>query len=252
MKKKIFLVTLICVLMVFSQINFSFANVQHTEINDLNEFKSKINSLYNENPMLTPESIEIMELIENTEPIIVENFINEKLNIIEEEILNYEQNFEEKTVNLGDNCYLKIGNDNDISQITPFASTPGGQTLWKDYGSRKFTSTFEGFLVVAAFDLNICNHYTLSNNGISPRYVEAWGDGSGVLNISTGAINEPKRYASIGETVSSNCTFSIHASASILQYQKSFKMYNYVKCSDIDPVEKQVKVVQSWRGEWLK
>jgi len=31
----------------------------------------------------------------------------------------------------------------------------------------------------------------------------------------------------------------------------NFKMYNYIKCSDIDTRDREVKVVQFWRGEWL-
>lgn len=252
MKRRILLIISICLLMIFTQVGFSFADVQKNEINNLSQFKEKINALYKENPFLTPDSIEIKNLINETSPNVIEDFLDEKLGIIKSEMIKEPISQNKKVIDLGDNCYLKINKKNNESTITPFASTPGGQTLWKDYGSRKFTSTFEGFLVVASFDLNICNHYTLSSRGISPRYVEAWGDGSGIINISVGSIKEPKRYASIGETVSANCVFSLHASVSLLQYQRSFKMYNYVKCSDIDTVEKQVKVVQSWRGEWLR
>ncbi len=249
MKRNILVTVVICVLMILSQFSFSFANVQ--KINNLEEFKNKINELYEEDPSLNPESIEIKELVENTDPLIINNFIEEKLNIIDSKMVNINLMVDEKTIDLGDNCYLKINNiDNDMT-IRPFANTPGGQTLWKDYGSRKLTSTFEGNLGVAYFQFNICNHYTLNSNGISPRYVEAWANSSGIINISVGNVNEPKRYASIGETVSSNCIFTIKAAAGILQYDKLFKMYNYVKCSDIDTIEKQVKVVQSWRGDWL-
>ena len=161
MKRNILVTVVICVLMILSQFSFSFANVQ--KINNLEEFKNKINELYEEDPSLIPESIEIKELVENTDPLIINNFIEEKLNIIDSKMVNINLMVDEKTIDLGDNCYLKINNiDNDMT-IRPFANTPGGQTLWKDYGSRKLTSTFEGNLGVAYFQFNICNHYTLNS-----------------------------------------------------------------------------------------
>ena len=59
MKRNILVTVVICVLMILSQFSFSFANVQ--KINNLEEFKNKINELYEEDPSLNPESIEIKE-----------------------------------------------------------------------------------------------------------------------------------------------------------------------------------------------
>lgn len=251
MKRKLILFLLLCLLLVPTQISSSFAYVQNAKIDTLNDFKEEINRLYTTNAKLTPESPEIKLLVEKTNPVVIKKFLDEKFNMLEFYLSQNSSILKKQNINLGDNCYLKINNCYPSIDYSPFASTPGGQTLWKDYGDRKFTSTFEGFLAVASFDLNICNHYALSSSGISPRYVEAWGRGSGVINVSHGTIYEPKRYAGVGETVSANCIFTLNGSASILQYQKSFKMYNYVKCSEIDTIEKQVKVVQSWRGDWL-
>lgn len=48
MKRNILVTVVICVLMILSQFSFSFANVQ--KINNLEEFKNKINELYEEDP----------------------------------------------------------------------------------------------------------------------------------------------------------------------------------------------------------
>ena len=253
--RRLFILCVVCALL-FTQMGISFATENESSVNydiqSLDELKESLSEVYELNPTAGPETPEVKQVVENTSPNVVNEFLEEKMDLIGVAMSDVRESTEEHTVDLGDGCYLVMGSsvpfvESDIAM----RSTPGAQTLWKDYGNRKYTSTFEGYLLIASFNLNICNHYTLGKNGISPRYVEAWGEGGGVLSVSTGNVNEPKRSAKVGETVSSNCIFSIRVNGSNSGADKTFKMYNYIKCSEIDTVEKQVKVVQSWKGDYL-
>lgn len=256
MKNKILLIISMMFIILFTQMSLAYATdtqiEEPYEVDSLSKLKQELVLIYNQNVDVGPESPEIQDLIIRTDPKVLNSFIEEKMDLINVAMESAGEKTGETIVDLGDGCYLKMGdNEMTVENGVTRDSTPGAQTLWKDYGSRKFTSTFEGYLGLGAFRLNICNHYTLSKSGISPRYVEAWGDGAGLFSISTGTINQPKKSAKEGETVSSNCIFKIRAEIAGAGIDKSFKMYNYIKCSEIDTVEKQVKVVQSWRGDYL-
>lgn len=187
-----------------------------------------------------------------------EKLIADKFNKVEEILKNNELCIEtgttkEKIFNLGDNSKLKItliDESEDESLIDLTASTPGGETLWKDYGNRKFTSHYEVWIGPLYYDLYLVNHYKLSASGITERYGESYMDVSGAASGRASNVNISKSSAGIGETVSMNCVFTL-TQTTTAQYSKVFKMYNKVKCSSIDTVDKQVKVVQSWNGEWL-
>lgn len=241
---------LICISFVATVIFTPIGYAQGFKVNNLDSFKEELNGLAEENPNLDPNDKQVKALIKETNPRILESFLDEKFDLVQE-YLDENKVIKEpnKAIDLGDNCSFVI--KNTTAPTIELQSTPGAQTLWKDYGSRKYTCTFEGNFLIASFSLNLCNHYTLSAKGITPRYPEAWGSGAGMLSVSHGAINEPKRSATVGETVSMNCIFKVSAHIGVGIGEKSIRMNNFVKCSAIDKVEKQVKVVQSWRGDYL-
>lgn len=250
MRKRVLAVITAVAMLLFTQVGFAFAGeTSETSINTLEAFKAELAELQKENPNIDCDSMETKELMQKTDVDVIDAFVEEKMEMIGEEFSSEFTGGQER-IDLGDGCYVEV---NPKEQNTPslYASTPGATTLWKDYGARKFTSTFEGNLLVAAFNLNMCNHYTLGSTGITPRYVEAWGNGGGLATVAKGSVYEPKRSAKVGETASSNCIFTVTVSTGGKNLQKSFKMYNYVKCSEIDKTGKQVKVVQSWKGDYL-
>lgn len=252
-KKSILLLIFISVFFISIILTSSQTYAKEYDIKNLNDFKSELNNLVSENKNVNFDNEQIKQLVDKTSPQVIESFLEEKLNAVQD-YLDRHQNLDlttdNKIIDLGDNCTLNIGSSEVNSEIA-LASTPGAQTLWKDYGSRKYTCTFKGEFLIASFSLNLCNHYTLSSKGITPRYPEAWGDGAGFLSVTHGKINEPKRSAKKGETVSMNCIFKVKANVGPGTGEKSIRMNNFVKCSDIDTIEKQVKVVQSWRGDYL-
>lgn len=251
MGKKVLAVITVAAMLLFAQVGFAFAGEAcDTSIKTLEAFKVELADLQNENPNIDCDSVEMKELLQKTDVDVIDAFVKEKMDLIGEEFSNGFTE-ERERIDIGDGCYVEINPSKSVQSGPSLASTPGARTLWKDYGARKFTSTFEGNLAVVAFSLNMCNHYTLGSTGITPRYVEAWGNGGGLATVTNGAINEPKRSAKVGETVSSNSIFKVTLSYGGKNLQKSFKMFNYVKCSEIDKIGKQVKVVQSWRGEYL-
>lgn len=237
----------------FAESEYSPSSSEY-QINSLTDLKAELDYICKDST-ITPESPEIENLLKITNPTIVQEFLEEKFDTLGDILANPNSFSSSRTIDLGDNCYVRMSStptapEEENPYITPFQSTPGANTYWKDYGDRKFTSTFEGNLVLGAFKLNMCNHYTCDSKGVLVRYVEAWGNGGGLIQISCGSVNGASKgdRAKVGQTVSANCIFTASGSGLI---QKSFKMYNKVKCSEIDTVEKKVKVVQSWNGEYL-
>lgn len=219
------------------------------EIKDMHTFKQEITKIQ------TGESAE--KFIAKTDPQLITQFIDNKLSLVQEKVSQYELDLKlNKTtsdyIDLGDNCYIRITLEDNPENSTPslYATSPGAETLWKDCGNRKFTAKYEVWLVLFFYELNLANHYTLDSSGITVRYGDAWLDYSGAASGSYGAVNITKSSAKKGETVSMNCVFTLSQST-VPQYTKVFKMYNSVKCSEIDTIDRQVKVVQSWRGDWL-
>ena len=246
-KNCIFIIILINIFIIsFVSASQTYANGY--EITDLNSFKNELNRLVSENENLEADDKQIKQLTSITSPQIIEKFLDEKMIAVQKYLENNNSNALKRNqiIDLGDYCTLQVDNSN-----IELTSTPGAQTIWKDYGARRYTCTFKGEFRVASFSLSLCNHYTLSAKGITPRYWEAWGDGAGFLNVTHGNINKPKQNAKKGETVSSNCIFKVKANIGPATGEQSIRMNNFVKCSDIDTIEKQVKVVESWRGDYL-
>lgn len=252
---------LLCITLLFTSPVFAYSesntSTSEYQITTLDELKSVLSDLYDKVPSLAPESPEIEDLLSKTNPDVIQEFVSEKFNALQKATSDPSSFSYSHTINLGDNCYVKINaadaasNENEASPGISILSTPGAQTLWKDYGARKFTSTFEGNFILASFKLNMCNHYTLDSKGIVVRSIEAWGNGGGAMQVSHGAVNGAEKgdRAKVGKTLSADCIFTVSLAG---LGQKSFKMYNKVKCSEIDTVGKQVKVVQSWNGKYLK
>ncbi len=208
------------------------------------------------------------KLINETNPVVLSEFVNEKLQILEKKANSLEIVGEEsKTIDLGDNCeatiYIideaedAIENKND-NENNSKDSTPGAQTYWKPYGKRKFTSKFEVRTGILDVDLILVSHYTLSSKGVALRYGE-----SEVVkkkydidlgSASAGSVNNVKTTAyKKGEKIHISSTFSYRWAPAydVTIISKQFKMHNYVKYSDIDKKEKEVKVVHSWNGSYL-
>lgn len=213
---------------------------------------------------------EKIELFNETSPKVVDEFTTEKMNLFFDKLDSVELDETGiKKIDLGDNSSVTIITE-DVSEdtyastieknlIIAKASTPGATTLWKKYGSRKFTATFRIRTGILDVDLIMINHYTLSSKGVKLRYGES--DVSKVRgnidlgSASAGAVNEVKKTAyKKGESIHISSTFTYKWSSlyDATIFYKRFKMHNYVKFSDIDKKEREVKVVQSWNGKYLK
>lgn len=224
----------------------SHANSYKPTIKNLSIFKKELQKVIDKRnyKMKNPK---VDDLIKKTEPKVLKQFLDEKFDRIKQ--INY-SDISDKKIDLGDGCFIQKSTSHQKEK--ELFSSKGAETLWKKYGARQYTSYYDLFLVLGWFELDICNHYTLSSRGITPRYVEAYSSSSALISVSHGSVHQPKRYAKKGKTVSSNCAFKITVGlgkAGI--YTRNFKMYNYIKCSDIDTRDREVKVVQFWRGEWL-
>lgn len=253
--KKVFSVFLATIMIIVSSSMVFAGNVS---INNLDSFKQAVRTL----PSITSEDFDKKseQLIEKTNRDVVEQFVNEKLSLAEKKINNYTVDLNNTTatsdyIDLGDKCYVKVTvedkKDGAFKGDISLASTPGAQTLWKDYGKREFAVYYDVFVLLIDWQLNLSNHYTLGSTGITVRYGEAWVNDSGVGSGSAGNVTITKSSAKVGETVSMNCIFKVSAAVDGIGISKNFKMYNNVKCSAIDTAEEQVKVVQSWNGSWI-
>lgn len=251
MKKRIFSVFL-ATIMVIGSSSMVFAG---SNINDMNSFKNGIQNL----PDVTSKNYDIQQeqLLKNTNQDVIEQFIDDKLSLAEEKINNYDVNLNIGTtttdyIDLGDNCYVKVTvedkKDGASKDGISLRSTPGAETIWKNYGDRQFTVYYDIFVLLIDWQLYLTNHYTLSSTGINIRYGEAWVNDSGVGSGTPGNIITSKATASVGQTASMSCIYKLTALVEGIGLSKNYKLYNNVKCSEIDKVNKQVKVVQSWSG----
>ena len=243
MRKKIFLAA--ATLLILAMMTTSaFAGVQPDEalrIDDLDELKAAIArgeiDGKNAEAMVTKKTLD--------------QFTEEKNMLASEALANLEISGEdlengraERTVDLGDGCYIRVilTDEKDSSgepDVTLAASTPSSNTLWKDYGDRKFTSTYERWILETKYTMSLCNHYTLGSTGIKYRYGEREFKLNGEAIAGAGAIVTKNISAKTGETISMYCEFKISQSDVI-------GLYNNVKCLQIDKTNKRVKVNQSW------
>jgi N-methylhydantoinase B/oxoprolinase/acetone carboxylase alpha subunit len=255
MMKKVFSLFLATIMIIGSS---SLVFAGNDNINDLDTFKQAVKTL----PAISSEDFDNKseQLIERASRDVVEQFVDEKLSLAEKKIKNYTVDLNNTTnasdyIDLGDKCYVKVTvvdiKDGAAKGDISLASTPGAETLWKDYGNRQFAVYYDVYVLLIDWQLNLSNHYTLSSTGIKVRYGDAWVNDSGVGTGSAGNVNITKSSAKVGETVSMNCIFRVSAEVDGIGISKNFKMYNKVKCSAIDTAEEQVKVVQSWNGSWI-
>ena len=172
---------------------------------------------------------------------------NEKLAEVNISEADLADGYEERIINLGDDSYVKItltdeeeGNDSGIA-IKPAASTAPSTTLWKDYGNRKFTSTYELSVLGSKYRMSVYNHYTLSAAGIKVRYGESEMDMNGITEAYPTVVIS-KNTAGAGSSVSMYATFKIKSG-------KSVKLTNSVRCVQIDKTNERVKVTQSWNAK---
>jgi len=232
------------------------AAAQPYRINSVSELKSTLASLPN-NADLTED--QKRELIAETNPAVAQEFLAGKLEKLfqkmdETEIAGTGQ----KNIDLGDHCTATIVlSDEPEDSFGIASSTPGATTLWKDFGDRMFTARFEIRSVVLDVDLILVNHYTISDRGIALRYGESDVNKLSGLDIGSaaaGPVVEAKTTAyTIGSSIEVRSTFT-YTWAPVYDIDivtKKFKMSNVVKFSDIDLIERQVKVVQSWYGVYL-
>ncbi len=179
--------------------------------------------------------------------------VEEKLLMFEREINNIDFSNVNKKIDLGDGWYATI-EAQDVKEAQGGMSltrSNQAETLWKDYGNRRFTAKCKLFrLPISFYEVTLVNHYTLSEDGIVVRYGEAWVNSSGDAQGTAGAVIKIKDKAKKGESVSLSCLYTLNYSITGISNTKTYKFINNVKCSDIDKLEKQVKVVQSWEGEW--
>lgn len=228
------------------------------KINSINELKAELANIQNIEMLSQTEQ---ETLIAETDPAIASEFVAEKMEILFNKTNSLKITGTGQTViDLGDNCTATI-RTTDVPESLGFvvmSSTPGATTLWKGYGDRMFTSTFEVRTGVLDVDLILVNHYTLSSKGITFRY----GDSDAVKKVgdldlgsaSAGAVVNVKTTAyTIGQSIQISCTFTYSwaPALDINIITKKFKMNNYVKFSGIDTLNRQVKVVQSWSGIYL-
>lgn len=236
-------------------------DINSYEINSMKELREEVSAL--DVTSLSPS--EKSALMNKVDPQIVSEFVDDKMDTFIEKVNSIEKSGEGKTViDLGDNCTAtvytydvpeKIPGISQINGIDLMASTPGATTLWKPYGYRQFTSRFEIRTGVMDADLIMVNHYTLSSKGIDLRYGESdivFDPQVNIGSLSTGAISEVvKKAHKIGGKIYIRSTFTYRLAPAydIPLKTKKFIMHNYVKFSDIDKTEKEVKVVQSWNVE---
>jgi len=256
------------VCLILSSASFTFASERAEDkalnnnqyvINDIETFKSEINSIKNIDNLSKKEKDEILSEVN---PKIINDFVDEKIEKMQSELEKTPITTSRKEIDLGDNCKVIVSTtdaaDNTINLPALKASTPGASTLWKDYGYRQFTVNYEMSIAVLNANLKLINHYTLSKNGIDLRYGEAEVGNPSFIGVNFGkATHETvvehsssahKKGNSIKISAIYNFEYALPYGATIT---KNFKLYNNVKYSDIDLAGKQVKVVQSWSGDWL-
>lgn len=183
-----------------------------------------------------------------------DEFLDEKIELAEQKLSKMEIGADslvdgkyEKTIELGDDCYVKVTLEDvaeESYEAKPAANAPAISTLWKDYGNRKFTATYEVASSVITYKMSLCNHYTLSGKGVSVRYSERWLYEEGREVSGGGAVYTTNTSATTGETASMNCPFTLS------KLGKICRLYNNVRCVQIDDSNQRVKVTQSWKCAW--
>lgn len=92
--------------------------------------------------------------------------------------------------------------------------------------------------------MSLCNHYTLSAKGVSVRYSERWLYEDGREVSGGGAVYTTNTSAKVGETAAMNCPFTLK------RLGRTCRLYNNVRCVQIDNSNQRVKVTQSWKCAW--
>lgn len=263
-KFRIFILTCF---VITSSLCLSFADTDVNEfskyqINDVDSLKVVLNEMPDGAELTEPEKVAILEEIN---PIVIDKFIDEKLSVLEKELDKNPMTIEEKerVIDLGDNCSVVINTEDKCESIfLPrtgiLKSTPGAETLWKDFGNRQYTVSYDVTLPIFRAKFVLINHYTLGKNGITLRYGEAEIKNSSFAGVNFGdtskdsIVEHSKKATKKGSSIKISCIYKIQYTTPVgASISKSFKLYNQVKYSDIDLSEKQVKVVQSWNGEWM-
>lgn len=245
--------------------------VKTFKINTVSALKSEINKSY-ENGVMTDGEKE--DIIRNTDTDILKEFINEKGKVAKKafEELNGEDIVlqpnslgimsYEKTVDLGDNCSIKIemteGEDESVvAKLENFFFDPvyavsqsGGDSLWKAYGDRYFTATASVCYVLATGSYILENHYNLSASGIYERYGTEGSRHSGIMVISP---NSPTITVSTatqtGTYVRMQCTYNTIYTIPTpiaLEWGGTHIMKTSVKYVALDTVNQEVHVTQDW------
>ena len=183
-----------------------------------------------------------------------DEFLAEKIELAEQKLSKMEIGADslvdgkyEKIIELGDDCYVKVTLE-DVAEepygAKPTANAPAISTLWKGYGSRKFTATYEVTMAEHMYKMSLCNHYTLSAKGVSVRYSERWLYEDGREVSGGGAVYTTNTSAKVGETAAMNCPFTLK------RLGRTCRLYNNVRCVQIDNSNQRVKVTQSWKCAW--
>lgn len=231
-------------------------------VDNIKDFKAEINSIDDIDKLSEKEKNQILAKVD---PDVLEEFVDEKIQILQNKMnkITITNTTTKEEIDLGDNCKAIVSaideEDNALQSIRGMRrSTPGAETLWKGFGNRQFTVKYELKMAVLNADLILVNHYTLSKNGISVRYGEAEVGNPSFIGLNFGSVDpgvvvtNSDKATKKGKSVKISCIYKFtYQTLYGAEITKRFKLYNEVKYSDIDLTEKEVKVVQSWSGDWM-
>ena len=240
------------------------------QINSLDSLKAELKKTVQK-----VDYCEVQEsLVEKTNPIVINEFVEEKTLIAQEKLKDIDPDnlmkqdedgvFRGQTeIDLGDGCSALVEFEDGIDDAATLqedspvkasvSRAVNGETMWKDYGNRYFTASTSILSGIGTCKISLENHYTLSANGIDERYGDAYESAGFNVGI-TGTVGH-------GDVIISDASARTPGASEVNMYvrfswqydgqgiataQGNTKLSTTVGCVDIDKTKKQIKVKHSW------
>lgn len=245
------------------------------EVNSVSDLKREIKRAYSDGKLSKAERKKITT---ETEPAVINQFVEEKMKQADEVIADADINVDEVLgqdtdgeygkveFNLGDHSKVVVefedkeeetlvGSISDSLISSCYAAT-NGETMWKKYGNRYFTAKKTVLNGIGGAVIKLENHYKVSGKGLDERY----GDAYVSEHFSVGI----KGSISAGNVVISDKTARTPGKSDINMYARfpyeysadvggvgaktggTIKMNTTVKYLAKNSAEKKIKVKHSW------
>jgi hypothetical protein len=206
-------------------------------------------------------------LVSETNPSVIAEFVEEKLNEAEGVIDDLEPVFEEQsdgsfayteTVELDDDCFMEVEltEGEDISVLTkianffiePVYAASNGEEKFKEMGNRYFTAKHTLIYPIGKVSFTLENHYTVSKDGLKERYgIPSYVRGLGTGTYSCGSPQIVTQTATkIDKSIRIDCRFNVSSGAVGITGTLAYNMKTTVMHGGFNPKRTGIYVQHNW------